>query len=262
MKLKLYQIDTFADRVFRGNPAAVIPLDDWLDDSIMQAIAAENNLSETAFFVPKENGYHLRWFSPVQEVPFCGHATLASAFVIFHILGAPDQSIRFETLSGELAVTKDGDLFVMDFPRMELIPCEAPAYLLDGLGNKPTEIFRVDADPNYYAVYPSEEDVRSISPDLRALEQLHPYGVVITAPGKTADIISRYFAPSYGIPEDPVTGSIHAALVPYWSERLGKPKLHAWQVSQRGGELFCEDRQDRVLVAGRGVKFLEGEINL
>jgi PhzF family phenazine biosynthesis protein len=261
MKLKLYQIDAFTSQVFRGNPAAVLPLDEWLDDSTMQAIATENNLSETAFFVPRGGGCHLRWFTPTQEVPFCGHATLASSFVIFNILGTSNPAITFETLSGVLTVRKDGDLFVMNFPKMEYVFCEAPRPLLDGLGKQPSEVFRVDADPNYYAVYDDENDVRSMSPDLRTLEQLHPYSVVITAASKTVDFVSRYFAPSYGIPEDPVTGSIHSALVPYWSARLGKTKLHAEQASKRGGQLFCENTQDGVVVAGHGAKFMEGEID-
>jgi len=262
MKLKLYQIDAFTTDVFRGNPAAVLPLDEWLDDSVMLAIAAENNLAETAFFVPTGNGYHLRWFTPIQEVPFCGHATLASAFVIFNILGTSEASIMFETLSGVLRVRKDGELFVMKFPKMECIRCDAPPHLLEGLGKSPSEIFRADADPNYYAVFDDEAEVCSIKPDLRMLEQLHPYGVVVTAPGETADIVSRYFAPSYGIPEDPVTGSIHAALVPYWSARLGKSKLQAEQASRRGGHLFCEITEDGVVVAGYGAKFMEGEIDI
>jgi PhzF family phenazine biosynthesis protein len=227
----------------------------------MQAITTENNLSETAFFVPKGSGYHLRWFTPTQEVPFCGHATLASAFVIFNILGTSHPAITFETLSGVLTVRKDGDLFVMNFPKMEYLSCEVPHSLLDGLGKKPSEVFRVDADPNYYAVYDDENDVRSMNPSLVTLERLHPYSVVITSASKTVDFVSRYFAPSYGIPEDPVTGSIHSALVPYWSARLGKAKLHAEQASKRGGQLFCENTNDGVVIAGYGAKFMEGEID-
>jgi len=233
-----------------------------LDDSTMLAIAEENNLAETAFFVPKGDGYHLRWFTPTQEVPFCGHATLASAFVIFNILGTSEDSIKFETLSGVLRVRKDGSLFVMNFPKMEFVQCDTPPHLLEGLGKAPIEILKVDADPNYYAVFDEETDVRSIKPNLRVLEQLHPYGVVVTAPGKRVDIVSRYFAPSYGIPEDLVTGSIHSVLVPYWSARLGKFKLQAEQASKRGGQLFCEYTAEDVVVAGYAAKFMEGEINL
>jgi PhzF family phenazine biosynthesis protein len=261
MRLRMYQVDAFASRVFRGNPAAVVPLSRWLDDAQLQAIAEENNLSETAFFVPQDEHFHLRWFTPTQEVPLCGHATLASAFIVFTVLETSSTAVRFETLSGILNVQRRaGNLLTMDFPRLIPKPCEPPALLLEGLRRSPVEVLATDTDTNYYAVYENEATVRAIGPNLSLLANLHPYGVVVTAVGDEADFVSRYFAPGYGIPEDPVTGSIHCALTPYWSQRLGKPVLHARQVSKRGGELQCEDLQGGVLISGQAVRFLEGEL--
>jgi PhzF family phenazine biosynthesis protein len=261
--LPLYQIDAFADRVFRGNPAAVVPLDSWPPDTTLQAIAAENNLAETAYFVPQGDHYHLRWFTPTHEVPLCGHATLATAFVILTLL-RPDQSrVRFSTLSGILAVERNQGDFTLDFPRLQIEPVTtAPEALLRGLGSTPDEIFRVTADPNYYAVYPDEAQVRSLIPDLPVLATLHPFGVVLTAPGRATDIVSRCFAPSYGIPEDPVTGSIHCALGPYWSARLGRDELTAYQASARGGLMRCRVSGDRVFLAGSAVLYLQGTISI
>jgi PhzF family phenazine biosynthesis protein len=260
-QLRLFQIDAFSNRVFRGNPAAVCPLENWLDDVTLQAIAQENNLAETAFFIPKEGEFHIRWFTPRHEVDLCGHATLAAAFVIFTELDATRESVQFESRSGSLGVKRNGSLLTMDFPALRLHPCQnPPEELIQGLGKPPGEVFYVDADPNYFAIYDTEEDVRSIRPDLRLLERLHPYGVAVTAPGRNADCGSRYFAPSYAIPEDPVCGSIHCALVPYWAKRLNKSQVYAHQVSERGGELFCEDKGDRVSISGYAVKYLEGRI--
>ncbi len=261
-QLPILQIDAFTDEVFRGNPAAVVPLDAWLTDAQMQSIALENNLAETAFFVLQGDAYGLRWFTPSQEVPLCGHATLASAFVVLNILEANKASVAFHTLSGTLTVRRAGDLLAMDFPRRELTVVEAPSLLLDGLGERPREVFRADPDPNLYAVFDTEAQVRTIAPEMSALARLHPSGVAVTAPGTDVDFVSRYFAPSYGIPEDPVTGSTHCALVPYWAQRLGKTTLHARQVSPRGGDLFCEDCDDGVTISGRAVKFLEGRVYL
>lgn len=261
--IQIFQIDAFTQNIFQGNPAAVCPLDQWLDDKMLQAIAQENNLAETAFFVPTDQGFHIRWFTPRHEVPLCGHATLASAFVIFTELEKERVSVRFESKSGPLIVTRKGLLLVMDFPAYHMTPClDPPELLLQGLKQNSQEVFFVEGDPNYYAVFATEDEVRTIKPDLDILEQLHPYAVVVTAPGKKTDCVSRYFAPSFGIPEDPVTGSIHSALVPYWAARLKKSKIHAYQASQRGGDLFCEYPGKRVLIGGYAVKYLTGMISI
>lgn len=227
----------------------------------MQSIAEENNLAETAFFVPRDNGYDLRWFTPRFEVDLCGHATLASAFIIFTQLERAQETVRFETRSGTLEVARDGDRLVMDFPARPPHPCtDPPEALLAGLGLPPREVLWAADD--YFAVYDSEEEVRAIQPDLARLEQLQSRGAVVTGPSTEVDFVSRYFAPAYGIPEDPVTGSTHCTLVPYWAERLGQTRLHARQVSKRGGDLFCELRDTRVSIAGRAVLYLEGYISL
>lgn len=257
----LFQVDAFASEVFSGNPAAVCPLPAWLPDDLMQAIAAENNLSETAFFVGEGGVYRLRWFTPRAEVKLCGHATLASAFVIFTQLGYEGETIAFNTLSGRLEVRREGDLLVMDFPSYP--PAEVddpPAALLLGLGNPPQTV--VYAADDYVAVYPGEATVRSLHPNLARFEELDSRGVAITAPGDEADFVSRYFVPRLGIPEDPVTGSLHSILTPYWAARLGKDRLHALQVSARGGELWCELRGDRVSIAGHAVLYMEGRVVL
>lgn len=261
-KLKMFQVDAFSSEVFRGNPAAVVPLTQWLEESQMQSIAAENNLSETAFLIPQGDDYRLRWFTPTNEVPLCGHATLASAFVILTILEPDRRLVKFDTLSGMLMVEQDGDLFIMDFPKCAPDGCAVPTVLFAGLKTKPREVLATKKDTNYYVIYDSEDEIRAIQPNLQLLEQLHPYGVVATAPSREVDFVSRYFAPSYGIPEDPVTGSIHCALVPYWASRLRKSKLHAQQLSKRGGELFCEMRQNSVMISGYAAKYLEGNIYL
>lgn len=263
-ELKLFQIDAFSSRVFAGNPAAVCPLERWLNDKTLQAIAAENNLAETAYFVPKgDDGFHLRWFTPKQEVNLCGHATLASAFVLFTELQPERRSVSFDSRSGPLGVEREGDRLTMDFPTWTLKAVDSPPdALVAGLGKTPAEMYLVSTDDNYFAVYDSEADVRSLAPDFSALETLHPAGVVVTAPGNDADCASRYFAPSWGIPEDPATGSIHCGLVPYWAKRLGKKEIYAHQVSARGGELFCEDKGERVAISGHAVKYLEGTISI
>ncbi len=260
MSLPVFHIDAFTSKPFAGNPAAVCPLAAWLDDSLLQAVAAENNLSETAFLVPRGDGYELRWFTPRCEVKLCGHATLASAFVLLRVLGAKRDSVRFETrFSGALTVSLDGDLLAMDFPALVPWTCGAPpTALVEGLGKLPATVVQIE--DNYFAVYEREEDVRSIRPDFRLLEKLHPAGVAITAPGENCDFVSRYFAPSYGLQEDPVTGSTHCSLAPYWAQRLGKTSLHARQVSERGGELWCEVRGERVILRGHAVLTLRGEL--
>jgi predicted PhzF superfamily epimerase YddE/YHI9 len=259
MQLPIYQIDAFSSRLFGGNPAAVCPLQDWLSDETLQAIAAENNLAETAFFVGEGDRYHLRWFTPTVEVDLCGHATLASAFVVFEYLARGLKIVKFDTRSGLLSVERVGGRLRMDFPARPGEVCDCPSDLLAGLGSPPRLVKRAR---DYLAVYDSEEQVRAIKPDFAALEKLPALGIIATAPGKAADFVSRFFAPGAGIPEDPVTGSAHCTLTPYWAERLGKQSLHALQVSRRGGELWCELAGDRVLIAGNAVEYLRGTIRL
>ena len=257
MKLKIYQIDAFAEKIFQGNPAAVCPLESWLDDSILQAIAEENNLSETAYFVPTKKGFHIRWFTPTIEVNLCGHATLAAAFVLFNMLNYEKETITFDSKSGDLIVTKKGELIEMDFPAETLKTCPTPEELVEALGKRPTEVL---AGSDYVAIFDSEEDIGEIKPDFSKLANLGLRGVAITAKGNDVDFISRFFAPKYGIDEDPVTGSAHCALAPFWSEKLNRKKLFAAQLSKRGGQVQCEVTGERVFLSGCAVKYLEGEI--
>jgi predicted PhzF superfamily epimerase YddE/YHI9 len=257
MKIKQYQVDAFATRAFEGNPAAVCPLQGWLDDDLMQAIAEENNLSETAFFVPSDKGFALRWFTPVKEVDLCGHATLATAHVIFEQLGYAGEVITFETRSGELFVKRQGQQLEMDFPACPPTPCALPGLLAEGLGQRPIEVWAAD---DYLAVFDSEATVRAITPNQALLGQLDLRAVVITAPGNEVDFVSRLFAPKLGIPEDPVTGSVHCALAPYWANKLGKTILSARQVSKRGGSLTCVVKADRVMLSGSAVTVMEAEL--
>jgi PhzF family phenazine biosynthesis protein len=259
MELILYQIDAFTDKVFRGNPAAVCPLDNWLTDSELQVIAEENNLSETAFYVPVEEGFHLRWFTPKAEVDLCGHATLASAFVIFNYSDYAADTVKFETRSGQLAVTKSNDLLVMNFPSQPAKPCATPLLLVQGLGKEPIEVL---SSEDYMAVFENEDDVIALKPNFYALNKLDLRGVMVTAKGKDVDFVSRFFAPRYGINEDPVTGSAHCALTPYWAGKLNKTKLIAKQVSKRTGYIECELKGNRVFLAGKAVKYMEGKIEL
>jgi predicted PhzF superfamily epimerase YddE/YHI9 len=265
VRIPLYQVDAFSRRRFHGNPAAVCPLDQTLDDDILQKVAAENNLSETAFLVSRANYYELRWFTPRCEVELCGHATLASAHVLLNLLQPKLRQVRFETrFKGALTVEKaDGEdgLLVMDFPALPARTCEnPPAELLRALASHPLRI--VETDRIYIGVFDSRRSVQDVKPDFGLLEKLHPFGVGITAPDDEVDFISRYFAPSYGVPEDPVTGSLHCALAPYWAERLGKTVLHAHQLSERGGELWCEVKGDRVILKGHAVLTLEGTLHI
>lgn len=257
MRIRLFQIDAFTDILFRGNPAAVCPLESWLDDPTLQAVAAENNLSETAFFLKRDQHFELRWFTPKTEVDLCGHATLASAYVIFSFLDPAIDMVRFHTKSGLLTVKRLGDLLAMEFPARPGVPCEAPNSLIEALGVPPGECL---LSRDYLAIFDSEEIVRSIAPEMNRLAALDCLGVIITAPGTRSDFVSRFFAPKVGVPEDPVTGSAHCALIPYWADKLGKKKLHALQLSERGGELFCEHLEDKVQIAGRAVVYLEGFI--
>jgi predicted PhzF superfamily epimerase YddE/YHI9 len=259
MKLPLYQVDAFTNTLFAGNPAAVCPLDRWLDASTMQAIAAENNLAETAFFVPQGDCYHLRWFTPALEVDLCGHATLASAFVVLEYLNPGAAAVRFTTKSGELVVERKGDRLSMDFPARPPRKCAPNPALTAALGKAPRELWEAR---DYMAVYDSEDEVRSLRPDMKALAAAGHFAAIVTAAGRDADFVSRFFAPASGVDEDPVTGSAHCTLVPYWAKRLGRAELHAFQVSGRGGELFCRDCGERVQIAGRAVPYLEGFINV
>jgi PhzF family phenazine biosynthesis protein len=261
MQLPFYQVDAFAGRVFTGNPAAVVPLDRWLPDETLQAIAAENNLSETAFFVGAAGEYHIRWMTPTDEVDLCGHATLASAWVVFRVLDPARTEVTFRSKSGELRVRADGERLALDFPSRPPGPVGdgAREAVAAALGRPPREVL---ASRDYLAVFASEDDVRALAPDMALLVGLDRMGVIATAPGGDCDFVSRFFAPAVGVPEDPVTGSAHSTLVPYWSKRLDCPRLFARQVSKRGGELWCEDRGDRVSIAGHAVLYLTGTIEV
>lgn len=259
MKLQMFQVDAFAEHVFEGNPAAVCPLDAWLDDSLLQAIAAENNLSETAFFVPAGDSFDLRWFTPLAEVPLCGHATLASAHVLYEHLGYSKPKLHFTTRSSPLTVSRSKHGLRMDFPAYPPRAVETPTALIAGLGKKPAKVLTA---VNYLAVYENEDDIRALSPNFTGLLSLDKLGVVATAPGRDVDFVSRCFFPGVGVNEDPVTGSAHCELAPYWSKRLGRKLLRARQLSNRGGALLCEVEHDRVLLTGRAVTFMSAEINV
>jgi PhzF family phenazine biosynthesis protein len=261
MKIPLYQVDAFTSQVFAGNPAAVCLLDAWLDDARLQSIAAENNLSETAFLVRNHEGFDLRWFTPAAEVALCGHATLASAFVLFECRQWPEKTIRFRTRkSGHLVVTRRDDLFEMDFPARPLLAAPPAPGLHRALGVEPKEVHGSEED--ILVVLDSERSVGELRPDLASLAEIDCRGIIVTARGGCSDFVSRFFAPRVGIPEDPVTGSAHCVLVPYWAAVLEKRELHAVQISARRGELFCEDCGDRVRIAGKAVLYLEGTISL
>lgn len=261
MRIPLYQVDAFADGPFTGNPAAVCPLDAWLPDTVMQAIAAENNLSETAFFVPEGEGYRLRWFTPMVEVDLCGHATLASAFVVFGWLAPWRRSVVFQTeKAGPLTVARDGERLALDFPARPPEACAMSEALVVALGKRPGALL---AARDYLAVYDSADDVAALAPDFAAVAALDRFAVIVTAPGgEGVDFVSRFFAPARGVVEDPVTGSAHCTLVPYWAERLGKSRLEARQLSRRGGALSCALHGERVTIAGRARLYLEGTVTL
>jgi PhzF family phenazine biosynthesis protein len=261
MRLPLYQVDAFTSEVFYGNPAAVCLLDRWIDDSILQAVAAENNLSETAFLVRNAEGFDLRWFTPVTEVALCGHGTLASAFVLFTCRKWPEENIRFRTRkSGELVVTRRNDLLEMDFPARPAYAQSPPAGLKEALRVSPQEILGSEED--LLVVLDSEKTVREVQPDFIALDRVACRGTIITARGDRSDFVSRFFAPRVGVPEDPVTGSAHCVLTPYWAGVLRKNDLHAFQVSKRGGELFCTHAGERVKISGKAALYMEGTITI
>jgi predicted PhzF superfamily epimerase YddE/YHI9 len=257
MELSIFQVDAFSKNVFGGNPAAICPLNSWLPDATLQSIANENNLAETAYFVKTGERYHLRWFTPAIEMDLCGHATLASAFVLFEQLCYGKDTIFFDTKSGELVVKRDGDLLVMDFPSRPPRPVTPDPGLVAAMGGKPREVL---ASRDYFLVYDTEEEVLALQPDMTGLTKLDKPTFIATAPGNDCDFVSRFFAPKLGVPEDPVTGSAHCTLIPYWAEKLGKNTLHARQVSARRGELFCKLAGDRVEMAGHAALYLKGTI--
>ena len=259
MKIPYYHIDAFTSVPFTGNPAGVCPLESWLPDATMQKIAAENNLSETAFFVPAGDHYDLRWFTPAIEIDLCGHATLASGFVLTQYLGYTDNVIRFESKSGSLLVERQGDILTLDFPSRPGEKRSTPDALVNGLGRPPQEVYLAR---DYLAVFPSQADILAIQPDQEQLVLLEALGIIVTAPGEGVDFVSRFFAPRAGIAEDPVTGSSHCTLIPYWAKRLGKTKLTARQLSARGGELFCSLVGERVKIGGQAVTYLKGELEV
>ncbi len=261
MTIPIYQADAFTDKLFGGNPAAICPLNEWLPADTMQKIAAENNLAETAFFVKTDSGYALRWFTPEIEIELCGHATLATAHIIFTELGYTETTIHFQTeKAGVLTVTRDADRYSMDFPSRPPQPIALPMDLIRALGGKiPVEVLR---SRDYFVVYETEQDVREITPDFNLLVKIDTMGIIITAEGDEVDFVSRFFAPSAGIPEDPVTGSSHCNLIPYWADMLEKDNLHAYQLSPRKGELWCQNNGDRVLISGKAVTYLRGSIEV
>ena len=259
MELKLYQVDAFASHVFSGNPAAICPLQHWLADDTMQAIAMENNLSETAFFVPTDDGYHIRWFTPLAEVDLCGHATLACAHVIFNLLGYSGERIIFQSKSGPLGVTRQHDWLELDFPAQPASACKTPAALQQAFGDRLQACLKAE---DYIVVLDDESAVVNAAPDLALLRQLDLRGVAITAKATDCDFVCRFFAPKYGIDEDPVTGSAYTQLVPYWAQQLGRNEFSARQLSRRGGELNCTLSGDRVKIAGQAVLFMEASIHI
>jgi len=264
MKISIYQIDAFTDRLFGGNPAAVCPLTAWLDPQTMQNIAAENNLSETAFYVKKDGQFEIRWFTPAIEMDLCGHATLASAYAIFNYSDFNGDVITFQTMQrGELRVSRTGDMLTLDFPATRPEPLPIPGQLAEALGKQPGTVYK---SRDLLALFDREEDILSLKPDfgllLNVLRENRCVGMIVTAPGNQADFVSRFFAPPAGIDEDPVTGSAHTTLTPFWAERLDKPRLHTFQLSRRRGELFCRLSGERALISGKAVTYMKGEIEV
>ena len=261
MKIRMFQVDAFTSQLFSGNPAAVCPLERWPSEELMQNIALENNLAETAFYVRQDEGFGIRWFTPAVEVDLCGHATLAAAFVIFELEKYDGNAIRFVSpRSGELTVTKNGDLLTLDFPSDAYTKAEFTRELLEGFDLKPRETYRGKTD--YMLVFDTEDEIRSLQPDFTELAKVPARGVIVTAAGEQCDFVSRFFAPQSGINEDPVTGSAHTTLIPYWYARTGKQTLHARQLSSRGGTLTCTYKNERVLISGNARLYLRGEIEI
>jgi PhzF family phenazine biosynthesis protein len=260
MNFPLYQVDAFTDRLFSGNPAAVVLCKSELPVGTMQSIAAENNLSETAFVLCTDNKFSIRWFTPTVEVDLCGHATLAAAHVIFKHLAFSGDTLSFSSKSGPLYVRQEGEFLSMDFPADDISRVDPPESLINGLILRPLEIFKGRDD--YLAIFESQDDILSISPDMSLLVKVPARGVIVSSPGNDVDFVSRFFAPQSGVPEDPVTGSAHTTLIPYWSKRLTKKQLLASQLSKRGGSLFCEDLGSRVRIGGHAITYLAGEISV
>jgi PhzF family phenazine biosynthesis protein len=261
VKIPLFQVDAFTDTVFSGNPAAVCPLEHWLADHLMQQIALENSVAETAFFIPLDRGFEIRWFTPEIEMDLCGHATLAAAHVISRHLYPSLSSIQFQSKSGDLSVAIEGKLITLNFPSRSPVPSKAPQVILDAIQHEPVEILK---SRDYFLVFEDEDIIRNMKPNQSILNQinLNPGGIIVTAKGKEADFVSRFFTPQASIFEDPVTGSAHCSLIPYWSEKLGKDSMLALQLSPRGGKLFCKNAGDRVLISGEAVTYQEGYITI
>jgi PhzF family phenazine biosynthesis protein len=260
MEIDLYQIDAFAEKVFHGNPASVCPLDDWLPENVMQLIAMENNQAETAFFVSVGDRFDIRWFTPSTEVSLCGHATLAAAFVIFQSHPSRGPAIEFNSRSGLLRVLKEGDLLTLDFPADQPSKVPAPYGLIAAMGLKPRDVYKGKTD--YMLVYSSAEEIENLRPEMERVAEVPARGIIVTAPGRDVDFVSRFFAPQSGIPEDPVTGSAHTTLTPYWAGRLGRNELSAKQLSKRGGWLRCRLVGKRVEISGRAHAYMAGKIHL
>ncbi len=261
MNLQIFQVDAFTKNALSGNPAAVCPLDEWLADEMMLRIAAENNLSETAFFVKRDDYYEIRWFTPTIEIDLCGHATLATSYVIFNCLNLEDKLIKFHSSrSGHLSVEKQGEVLVLDFPKFGLTDAAISAEIVDAVGRMPVKMWETQGNMALL-LFETEDDIKSLVPDMSALARLPFDEIIVTARGAgEADFVSRLFAPRIGIPEDPVTGATHCSLIPYWAEQLGKQQLYAQQLSKRGGELFCQLDGDRVKIGGNAALYLKGEI--
>lgn len=260
MKIPIYQIDAFAERAFSGNPAAVCPLDDWLETETMQAIAEENNLSETAFFVPNGDNFDIRWFTPKAEVDLAGHPTLATAHAVFTEFLPGRKSVKFNTKLGDvLSVVDEAGVLMMNFPARPPVNTDGIEEMGDALGAKPKQFL---AARDALVVFDSETELRALSPDMAKLAAFSYLGTIATAPGDEVDFVSRFFAPRHGIPEDPVTGSAHCELIPYWAARLGRTKMVAHQISKRGGTIYCEDLGRRVMIGGRALTFMRGQIEL
>jgi PhzF family phenazine biosynthesis protein len=260
MQLKIYQLDAFTDKVFGGNPAAIVPLTEWISDDLMQKIALENNLSETAFYVLEGDKYHIRWFTPTVEVDLCGHATLATAYQIYHYEGFTKSIIEFSSKSGILKVEKQGDLLELDFPADKIQPSETPPAFIEGLGLAPKETFKGSSD--YMLIFENEAQIKAFKPDLKKIASVNCRGIIVTAKGDEVDFVSRFFGPAAGVDEDPVTGSAHTTLTPYWAKVLNKTTLSARQISARGGELQCTLVGERVKIAGKVAPYLVGEITI
>ncbi len=257
--IPIFQLDAFTDRPFSGNPAAVCPLQEWLPDDVMQSIALENNLSETAFYVPEGDGFRLRWFTPKIEVDLCGHATLATGWLILNELEPDRTEVAFETRSGTLTVSRDGDLLAMDFPAMVAKEQPLPDGLIEAIGIEPVRFLKAVKN---MAVLKDEAAVRAVDPDFGYIKNMDGMGLIITAPGDQSDCASRYFAPHAGIDEDPVTGSAHCTIVPYWSDVLGKAQIYARQVSARSGDLYCWFENDRVVLGGKARTIIKGTFTI